>query len=139
MSLKGRFPFRLGTSSYIIPDDILPNVEFLADRVDDVELILFESDEISNIPDTATVERLAWIAWELTVWDRMPYLIRPCQAPPIYYCPTSWHITRRLLSNTGRWPPALRAEQQPAVSGDGGGCTLHWPERHGVSCWCREV
>ena len=32
----GRLPFRLGTSSYIIPADILPNVDFLKDKVDDI-------------------------------------------------------------------------------------------------------
>ncbi len=62
--LKGRFPFRLGTTSYIIPADILPNVEFLAPLVDDVELVLFESDEHSNLPDAATVERLARLGRE---------------------------------------------------------------------------
>ncbi len=62
--LKGRFPFRFGTSSYIVPDDILPNVRYLADKVDDIELVLFESDEISNIPDEATVSTLAAIAEE---------------------------------------------------------------------------
>lgn len=61
-NLKGRFPFRLGTTSYIIPDEILPNVRYLADKIDDIELVLFESDEISNIPDEATVAELASIA-----------------------------------------------------------------------------
>jgi sugar phosphate isomerase/epimerase len=56
--LKGRFPFRLGTSSYILPADLLPNAEFLAPLVDDVELVLFESAEASNLPDPGTVERL---------------------------------------------------------------------------------
>jgi len=49
-SLRGRFPFRLGTSSYIIPADILPNVHALAPVVDDIELVVFESADISNIP-----------------------------------------------------------------------------------------
>jgi sugar phosphate isomerase/epimerase len=57
-SLKGSFPFRLGTTSYIVPDDILPNVEFLAPQVDDVQLVLFESDEISNLPDRGTLAAL---------------------------------------------------------------------------------
>lgn len=57
-SLKNQFPFRLGTTSYIIPADILANVRFLADRVDDIELVLFESDEVSNLPDAATVRKL---------------------------------------------------------------------------------
>jgi len=62
VSLKGRLPFRLGTTSYIIPADILPNVEFLAERVDDVELVLFESDLISNLPDATTIARLREMA-----------------------------------------------------------------------------
>src|SRR5581483_3348584 len=40
-------PFRVGSTSYVYPDDILPNVERLAQQgdVDDVELILFEVDD----------------------------------------------------------------------------------------------
>ena len=30
-------PFRLGTTSYILPADILPNVEYLAGRVEDID------------------------------------------------------------------------------------------------------
>jgi len=60
--LKGRFPFRIGTTSYIVPHDILPNVRFLADIVDDVELVLFESDEISNLPTDAVVGELRALA-----------------------------------------------------------------------------
>ena len=60
-SLKGVFPFRLGTTSYIVPDDILPNVRFLADRVDDVQLILFESGDFSNLPSAAVIRELAAI------------------------------------------------------------------------------
>ncbi len=37
--------FRVGTTSYIIPDDILPNVKYLADKVEDIELVLFEVDD----------------------------------------------------------------------------------------------
>ena len=56
-------PFRLGTSSYIIPDDILPNVRFLADRVDDIELVLFEVDDgPNNLPSPAVVHELAALA-----------------------------------------------------------------------------
>jgi sugar phosphate isomerase/epimerase len=62
--LKNKFPFRLGTTSYIIPDDVLPNIEFLADKVDDIELVLFESDEISNIPDKSTISRMKDISRE---------------------------------------------------------------------------
>lgn len=55
--------FRIGTTSYIIPADILPNVEYLAPHVDDVQLVLFETDEYgSNLPDAALCERLNEIA-----------------------------------------------------------------------------
>ena len=46
-----KLPFRIGTTSYIIPDDILPNVRYLADKVKDIELVLFDIDEYCNIPD----------------------------------------------------------------------------------------
>ena len=55
--------FRIGTTSYIIPDEILPNVEYLAPLVDDVELVLFETDEYgSNLPDAGQIARLAELA-----------------------------------------------------------------------------
>ncbi len=59
--MNRRFPVRLGTTSYIIPDDILPNIRFLAGQVDDVQLILFESDAISNLPTPSVVRELAAI------------------------------------------------------------------------------
>jgi sugar phosphate isomerase/epimerase len=58
-----RVPFRIGTTSYIIPADILPNVRYLADRVDDVELVLFEVEEGgSNLPDEGALAQLSQIA-----------------------------------------------------------------------------
>jgi sugar phosphate isomerase/epimerase len=59
VSLKGRLPFLLGTTSYIIPADILPNLHHLQNRVDDVELLLFESDEFSNMPSPEEVAQMA--------------------------------------------------------------------------------
>jgi len=64
MASTHAFPFRLGTTSYIIPDEIIPNVEFLKDRVDDIELVLFESDEFSNLPGRDDIGRLSDIADE---------------------------------------------------------------------------
>lgn len=55
---------RLGTTSYILPDDILPNVRYLAPLVDDVELVLFESEGMSNFPDASTIGELAALARE---------------------------------------------------------------------------
>jgi sugar phosphate isomerase/epimerase len=61
---KGRYPFRIGCTSYVKPDDIIPNVEYMAGYVDDIELVLFESPEISNLPSSADVDRLAELAAE---------------------------------------------------------------------------
>lgn len=67
--MKGKsmqqMPFRLGTTSYIIPVDILPNVRFLAGKVADVELVLFEvEDGLTNLPDESTLEELKQMAAE---------------------------------------------------------------------------
>ncbi|HAJ26831.1 MAG TPA: hypothetical protein DCG53_06230 [Syntrophus sp. (in: bacteria)] len=62
--LKGRFPFRLGTTSYILPDAIVPNVLFLGPLLDEVELVLFESGREDNLPTTREIEELAILAGE---------------------------------------------------------------------------
>ena len=59
------YPFRLGTTSYIIPDDILPNAHYLADKVSDIELILFEVDDgPNNLPSAEVIDELVKIANE---------------------------------------------------------------------------
>jgi sugar phosphate isomerase/epimerase len=56
-------PFRLGTTSYIIPDDILPNVRFLAGKVQDIQLVLFELDDArNNLPDNQQITELNALA-----------------------------------------------------------------------------
>ncbi len=56
-------PFRLGTTSYIIPADILPNVRYLAGKVRDIELVLFEVDDgPANLPTPAVVDELIRLA-----------------------------------------------------------------------------
>lgn len=62
MEMKRRFPFRIGSTSFVLPADIRTNVEYLAGKVDDIELVLFESDEIAELPDKGTVEILRSIA-----------------------------------------------------------------------------
>ena len=52
-------PFRIGVTSYIFPADILPNVEVLAGKVDDIELLLFESENVSNLPSPDVFVQLA--------------------------------------------------------------------------------
>ncbi|OGO29581.1 MAG: hypothetical protein A2Z16_07035 [Chloroflexi bacterium RBG_16_54_18] len=58
-----RLPFRLGTTSYILPDEILPNAHYLAGKVKDVELVLFEVDEgQNNLPSPEQVNALHELA-----------------------------------------------------------------------------
>ncbi len=58
-----QLPFRLGTTSYIIPDDILPNVRWLAGQVQDIELVLFELDDgSSNLPALQVIDELFILA-----------------------------------------------------------------------------
>lgn len=57
------YPFRLGTTSYIVPDDILPNARYLAGKVRDIELILFEVDDgPNNLPTPEVIDDLSHIA-----------------------------------------------------------------------------
>lgn len=74
LCLKGVFPFRLGTTSYIIPAGIVPNLRHLQGRIDDVELVLFESDMFSNMPSPIEVEEMAGLktACDLTYTVHLP-------------------------------------------------------------------
>ena len=56
--------FRLGATSYVWPDGLLPNVRSLGPWVDDVELVLFEVDNYSNLPDAGAVLELNDLAEE---------------------------------------------------------------------------
>lgn len=57
------YPFRLGTTSYIIPADILPNAQYLADKVQDIELVLFEVDDgPNNLPSAEVIDELIRLA-----------------------------------------------------------------------------
>ena len=56
-------PFRLGATSYIIPAGLLANARYLAERVQDMELVLFDLDDgRSNLPTPAEVEALNEVA-----------------------------------------------------------------------------
>ena len=60
--VKGRYPWRLGSPSYVIPEAILPNVELLAGVVDDVQLLFFESSRASRMDHAVPVAALAELA-----------------------------------------------------------------------------
>lgn len=72
---KGQFGFFLGTTSYIIPADIPENIEYLKDKVEDIELVFFESGEYSNFPDKERINFLSKAAKEnnLSYTVHLPY------------------------------------------------------------------
>jgi hypothetical protein len=75
------YPFRLGTTSYVLPADILPNVRFLAGKVQDVELVLFEVDDgPNNLPPPHVIAELAALAeaHALTFTVHLPLDLRLC-------------------------------------------------------------
>ncbi len=59
---KKQLPFRLGCTSYVYPDDILPNVRKMANVIDDMEIVLFHSDKLSNFPDKKVFMELKELA-----------------------------------------------------------------------------
>ena len=61
-SYSNCFPFRIGTTSFIYPDRIIPNVKMLAPFLDEIELLLFESRSADSLPskqDIGTLKSLA--------------------------------------------------------------------------------
>src|SRR5688500_10667676 len=74
-------PFRVGSTSYVYPDDLLPNVRKLAEGVDvdDIELILFEVDDgPNNLPGESVVEEMRQLArlYHLTYTVHLPLDLR---------------------------------------------------------------
>ena len=62
--MKRLFPFRLGTTSYILPAAILPNIRFLGPCLDEVEIVLFESAGEHSLPSAAEIEEMGHLAAE---------------------------------------------------------------------------
>ncbi len=63
-SYKGFYPFKIGTTSYIYPDHILPNVKLLAPYLDEIEILLFESSSKDNFPSKDELYALSVLAEE---------------------------------------------------------------------------
>ena len=65
-SYKKRYPFKICTTSYIYPDNILSNVTRLAPYLDEIELILFESSP-GSLPDHREIKGLHAIGDEFDI------------------------------------------------------------------------
>jgi sugar phosphate isomerase/epimerase len=56
--------WRLGVTSYVYPTDLQTNISILAGRVQDIELVLFDTPKASNFPSAVEIERMAALAAE---------------------------------------------------------------------------
>jgi sugar phosphate isomerase/epimerase len=61
-SYKGVFPFNIGTTSFIYPDDYVPNVKMLGPYLENIELLLFESYYTGALPSKQIIGELADLA-----------------------------------------------------------------------------
>lgn len=144
MKSAGHFPFRLGTTSYIIPSGLVENVRFLGDKVQDVELVIFDrEDGLNNLPDKETVDLLAGLAndYQLTYTIHLPEDLRPAEGGQPEH--SSVAKARRLIERTNSLAPVayithldgreIRAETNPAQRG-------RWQEQavqmmENLGCW----
>ncbi|MGD8492082.1 MAG: cobamide remodeling phosphodiesterase CbiR, partial [Desulfobacterales bacterium] len=61
-SYKGAFPFSIGTTSFIYPDDYVPNIKMLGPYLENIELLLFESQHTDALPSKQVITELAGLA-----------------------------------------------------------------------------
>jgi sugar phosphate isomerase/epimerase len=64
---KMKRPFRIGTTSFIYPDHILPNVRKIGRVFDEIELLIFESEPSTVLPDRMEITELARLSETLNV------------------------------------------------------------------------
>lgn len=64
---KSRKPFRLGTTSFIVPDHIISNVKQLGPYFDEIELLVFESLPQEVLPSRADVAELALLSQDMDI------------------------------------------------------------------------
>jgi sugar phosphate isomerase/epimerase len=120
--------FRLGATSYVIPADLVANACYLAGRVQDMQLVLFDvPNGPSNLPDANTVATLARIG-QSSGLSYTVHLIQDLDPQPDgTNTPDSWHKAHSVIASTRLLQPvayvahlnarALRAAhyaQQPA-------------------------
>ncbi len=63
-SYKGFYPFKICTTSFIYPDHYIPNVRMLGPFVDEIELLLFESQGADVLPTKTEIDELGCLGAE---------------------------------------------------------------------------
>ncbi len=66
-SFKGKYPFRLGTTSFIYPDLYSENVRKLGPFVDEIELLFFESRHPDSLPKDYEIKELVKLKNEFNI------------------------------------------------------------------------
>jgi len=120
-SYRGRFPFRIATTSYIYPDRIAPNLRALAPFVDEVEVLLFEK---SSPPSADEIREVAAVldASGLTVNVHLP-LDAALAAEDAKRRRADVRLVRQLIDQTRPWHPTsycLHITPAPADTAAGG-------------------
>ncbi len=72
-SYKGAYPFKLGTTSFIYPDHITPNIKMLGPYLDEIELLFFESQP-AGMPSRQEIKEIRQLAqdFDLTYNIHLP-------------------------------------------------------------------
>ncbi len=65
--MKKKWPFKLGTTSFIYPDNIIPNVKKLGKDFDEIELLVFESVPEEVLPSKDEIKELAYLGQHLDI------------------------------------------------------------------------
>lgn len=78
ISIKDRYNWRVGATSFVVPDDIMSNVRLVADMVDNVQLLFFESRGRSLLEHSVDIPGLLRVAKEhdLTYTVHLPSDLR---------------------------------------------------------------
>ena len=127
------FPFRLGTTSYIIPADILSNVRYLAGKVQDVELVLFDVDDgMNNLPSKEEIDELRRVGSDndLTYTVHLPLDLRLADDANARHA--SIDKARRVIDCTRRldpWAYILHLDGKSVRHGASSGVMRHWQEQ----------
>jgi len=61
------FPFKICTTSFIYPDHYIPNVKMLGPYMDEIELLLFESQGVDALPSRKVITELSRLAGEFAL------------------------------------------------------------------------
>ncbi len=122
------FPFRLGTTSYIIPADILSNVRYLAGKVRDVELVLFDVDDgMNNLPSKEEIDELRRIGsdHDMTYTVHLPLDLNLADDASIDKALKVIDCTRRL----DPWAYVLHLDGKSVRHGASSEVMQHWREQ----------